>query len=188
MICRECSKRDECKDLCPDVKKLVKQEVYEKAKRDHIMLIPNHGMHCFSNFGDAAFLDHLTEDDAIKFSTDAIQLNMTKIFIERFFNKRSIKDIADQLGCPENTVATHYKHAVDKIMEMVALLELRNEGIKAVRKRRYTPGQEAFLLINIFGFTGEDVARIRGVAKSTVSKCLTRMERRCNQVLEVAGI
>jgi DNA-directed RNA polymerase specialized sigma24 family protein len=105
-------------------------------------------------------LNSFAEKDAFPWSSTEYNLTLTSVFVERFFERRSDEEIAERHGMKRLDVAKMYHAAVQRLTQVVAALDARQEGLKCVRLRPFTDVQKAFLLVYVFGFNQTEAARM----------------------------
>jgi len=131
------------------------------------------------NFGalDEFKPDHFTYDDTQDlFRSGKARLKRTAVFIDRFFYKRSIQDLAEKYGVKKNTIACMYRDAVNQINKILDILDQRRKGLKAVSHRnRLSDDEKYFLLIHVFGFSCSEVAEMMEISPKALTQ---RMNRR----------
>lgn len=175
-ICETCQNRGQCQTPCKTVKGILWKDnrVMEKHYRDHIACLPMHGEVRFSELSREQ-LDSFSEDDVVQWSSGDLRLRKTIVFVERFFNKVSCKELAERLGVKENTIVCIYAQAVESIQKLIQTMDARKEGIKAMKPDKFTEDQKFFLLVNVFGFSQAEVARMFHRDKDMVNRKVKRM-------------
>lgn len=179
MTCTSCEKREECVTPCKPVSDILwkNNRVMERQFSDGIMCYPqNHEVH-FSELKDYQ-LDDMSETDVIQWSSENCRLKKTKVFVERFFNKVPCKELADRYGVKENTIVCMYAQAVEQVQKIIEALDARRFGVKATKGTRgakFTEDQKYFLLVNVFGFSGHEVARLFNLDQQIVNLKVKRL-------------
>lgn len=175
-LCTECKTREECVEPCEVVNKVLWKDnrVMEKHYASNIVCYPMGKEVQFSGLSEEQ-LDGFSEEDVIPWSGTDLKLRQTTVFVERFFNKVPCKELAERFGVKENTIVCMYKQAVEQLEKMIEAMDARREGLKACKKGKFTDDQKFFLLIQIFGFNGYEVAKIFGLDHRVVSKKVKRI-------------
>jgi len=175
-ICEKCKNRHECKTPCKAVNSLLWEDnrVMERQYSDKIVCYPKTGEVHFAEITDHQ-VDHFSTDDAIPWAGVDFKLRKTGVFVERFFNKVSCKELAEKYGVKENSIVCMYKQAVEQLEKIIEVMDSRREGIKATRGDRFTEEQKFFLLAAIFGFSQAEVARMFNRNRDTVNQKIKRM-------------
>jgi len=160
-LCSLCNQFDECKTPCKAVNAVLWKDnrVMERRFPDHIVCYPQGKEVHFSELQDHQ-IDDFSNDDVIPWSSGDARLRKTAVFVERFFNKTSCKELADKFGVRENTIVAMYRDAVESVEKIIEALDSRREGVKATKGDRFTDDQKFFLLVSVFGFSGAEVSRM----------------------------
>jgi|GEM_PF-1252362 len=165
-LCEKCPKRDTCKAPCKAVNDILWKDnrVMERHYGDKIVCYPRNGEIHFSELDIAGIqdMDDFSMHDVIPWTSEDRRLMKTKVFIERFFKKVPCKDLAAKYGVEENTIVCMYRDAVKALLRIIAQMDARREGLKAVKLRPFTNDQKFFLLTHVFGFNHVEVARMFG--------------------------
>lgn len=174
--CNGCKTRGECVEPCKLVNKILWEDnhVMERHYESSIVCYPMAKEVQFSGISEEQ-LDSFSEEDVIPWSSEDLKLRKTTVFVERFFNKVSCKELAEKFGVKENTIVCMYKQAVEQLEKMIEAMDARREGLKACKKGKFTDDQKFFLLIQIFGFNGYEVAKIFGLDHRVVSMKVKRI-------------
>lgn len=168
-FCDDCEKKPNCKSLCKPAQKMVfTPSQTEKRTRDKIIMFPHNSREM--NFASTPEVLRQEADfsgeECLKINTDALETNMSNVFAERFFNKRSFNDIADQMNIRPGTAASYFYRACEKIEKLFSILDGREKGLKwLVNKNnleKFTDDEKAFLLSHVFGFKSKEIADILG--------------------------
>lgn len=174
MTCTSCDKRGQCVTPCKPVNAYLWKDnhVMEKHYNDHITVFPG-SMHerQFCELTDKQ-LNEMSETDTIPWSSENFRLKKTKVFVERFFNKVPCKELAERYRVKENTIVCMYAQAVEQVQKIVEVLDARRFGVKATKGTRgakFTEDQKYFLLVNVFGFSGHEVARLYNLDQQIVN-------------------
>lgn len=176
-LCETCQKQNECKTPCKAVKDILWKDnhVMEKHFSDTIMVFPGSTRERhFSELTDKQ-LDEISEIDTIPWSSGDMNFTQTKVFIERFFNKTSCKELAELYGVKENTIVCMYINAVARLEKIIKTLDARREGIKAMKPQKFTDDQKLFLLVHVFGFSQVEVASMFNMNRNKVGMIVKRM-------------
>jgi DNA-directed RNA polymerase specialized sigma24 family protein len=175
-LCTECKTREECVEPCKEVKKILweNNRVMEHHYASSIVCFPLNKEVQFSGISEEK-LNGFSEEDVIPWSSEDLTLRKTTVFVERFFNHVSCKELAERFGVKENTIVCMYKQAVEQLEKMIDAMDARREGLKACKKGKFNDDQKFFLLIQIFGFNGHEVAKIFGLDHRVVSMKVKRL-------------
>ncbi len=161
--CRDCEKHDSCKKMCDRLKAVIKKDGYfEQYTQDIVTILPEKGR--FSNFTSVhEEIDFDNREYKIVFDSSELTVNTAKIFVEYFFKRRSLRDIADNYGLAESTIYNEFKRAIEQINKIIKIMQARKSSFKhAQRLSYYSDPEKAFLLSHCFGFSTEEVADILG--------------------------
>jgi hypothetical protein len=161
-LCEDCDKRDDCRTPCEAVKWYLWQDnpgVMEKHEIGRIVVYPKRGEVHFTELSDMV-RDQIDDTDVFPWAGAQHRLKKTAIFVERFFNKTSYRELAERYHVKENTIVTIYRQAIEQLAKMIEAIDARREGLKAVQTRNFTEDQKLFLLVEIFGFNRVEVARM----------------------------
>lgn len=111
------------------------------------------------------------------------RLEQTKIFLARFFMRRSFKDMAVMFDTKEETLRSQYTEAVRKLKRAIKLIDDRQKYIFRVRTYldnssrhtgRLSNGQRWLLLSKVFGLTPVEIGKIDDVQPKTVRTAIKR--------------
>ena len=150
----------------------------EHRYQDHIEVYPGHKQEVhFCELTDKQ-LDEMSDDDIVPWSSGDARLTKTAVFIERFFNRRPCKELAERFGVKENTIVCMFRDAVDSVENIIEALDSRREGVKAVKSDKFTEDQKIFMLSCVFGFTQEEVARMFNCDRRVINRRVKRMSDR----------
>jgi transposase len=152
----------------------------ERHFSDRIEVYPQHVKEVqFSEIEDSQ-LDKFSTADVIPWSSGDFRLRKTIVFVERFFNKVSCKELAERFDVKENTIVCMYAQALEHVERIIEALDARREGLKAIKADRFTEEQKYFLLTSVFGFSQAEVARMfkrnRDKVNTTVKHMADRFE------------
>lgn len=175
-LCEACQDREHCQTACKPVNDILWKDnhVFERHSQDAIVVFPpKHETH-FSGFADYQ-LDEISNEDAFPWSSGDYKLTQTNVFIEKFFNKTSTKELAERFGIKEQAVLGIYWDAQKKLEKLIKVLDIRACGLKALKPERFTPDQKMFLLVYVFRFNAAEVAEMFHHDASRVSGKLRRM-------------
>jgi hypothetical protein len=111
----------------------------------------------------------------IPWTSADLRLRKTIIFVERFFKRVPCKELADRYGVNENTIASIYKQAAEHVERIITALDARREGLKATKSDKFNIDQKMFLLANIFGFNGAEVAKMFNMDHKVVCMRVKRL-------------
>lgn len=182
-ICETCEKRESCKTPCKEVNNILWKDnhVYERYYPDSICVFPPFREVHFSAVNDYEVEDFST-DDTFPWSSESTKPDKATIFVERFFKKTPRKELAERFGTTEqyiDIIFTKSKYAIEKIVKILAA---RKEGIKAAKLDRFTEDQKYFLLVDVFGFTGKEVAEMFKKSRPTINKKVNRMREKYTEL------
>ncbi|MEI9477086.1 MAG: hypothetical protein WCO26_10975 [Deltaproteobacteria bacterium] len=177
--CLMCDQHEQCETPCKDVNDILWKDnrVMERRLGNNIVCYPMRKEVHFSEISEEQ-RESFTTEDVIPWSSADLKLRKTTVFVERFFNKVSCKELAERFGVKENTIVCMFKQAVEQLEKMIEAMDARKEGLKATRAGKFTDDQKFFLLIQIFGFNGYEVAKIFGLDHRVVSMRVKRMTDR----------
>lgn len=175
-LCDQCKTRSECVEPCKVVNSILWKDnrVMERHYASKIVCYPMGKEIQFSGLQEEQ-VDGFSEDDVVPWSSEDLKLRKTTVFVERFFNKVPCKELAERFGVKENTIVCMYAQAVEQLEKMILAMDARREGLKACKKGKFTDDQKFFLLIQIFGFNGYEVAKIFGLDHRVVSMKVKRL-------------
>ena len=175
-LCETCEKRNQCTAPCKRVQDILWKDnrVMERLFTDIIVCYPKPEEVHFSELSMQQ-LESFSSDRIIPWSSGDVRLRKTSVFIERFFNHVPYKELAERYGVNENTIVCMYRDAVESVEKIIEALDSRREGIKAMKLDRFTDDQKYFLLVCIFGFSGNEVARMFGQNRNLINKKIKRM-------------
>ena len=151
-----------CRD-CDKLKSIIEKDGYfERYTQDIITVLPEKGR--FSNFTSVCEeIDFDNREYKVVFDNSELTVNTAKIFVEYFFKRRSLRDIADNYGLAETTTHNEFKRAIEQINKIIMIMQARKSAFKhAQRLSYYSDPEKAFLLSHCFGFSTEEVANILG--------------------------
>jgi hypothetical protein len=180
MTCNNCEKKDKCKKSCKPVNDILWKDnhVMEKHYADNIQVFPGSTRERhFSSLSDKQ-RDEISDADVFPWSSGDYSFTQTKVFVERFFNKVPCAELAKLYGVKENTIVCMYRNAVIRLDKIIKTLDARREGVKATKGTRgakFTDDQKYFLLVNVFGFSGHEVARMFKLDQQIVNLKVKRM-------------
>lgn len=174
--CNDCKTRGECVKPCKLVDKILWKDnrIMERYYASSIVCYPMNKEVQFSGITEEK-LDGFSEEDVVPWSSEDLKLRKTTVFVERFFNKVSIKELAEKFGVKENTIVCMYSQAMEQLEKMIQALDSRREGLKACTKSKFSDDQKFFLMVQIFGFNGHEVAKIFGLDHRIVSLRVKRL-------------
>jgi len=184
-ICETCEKRESCKTPCKEVNNILWKDnhVMERYYNDSIVVFPPFREVHFSAVNDYDVEDFATTD-AFPWSSENCELRKTAVFIDRFFNRMSYEEMSEKYCAPINTLRSAYFKCVSRLEETISVLDTRREGIKAVMKQKdvFSEDQKYFLLVDVFGFTGKEVAEMFKKSRPTINKKVNRMREKYTEL------
>jgi DNA-directed RNA polymerase specialized sigma24 family protein len=128
---------------------------------DKLVLFPRREEINFASLGeDHKQLEDFTEDEKAVLRTDALRLTKTAVFIERFFHKTPIAELAERTGAKPNTISCQYKQALKTLEKVLAAMDARQEGLKQARKHQFTDEQRLFMMVYCLGFSIVEASKI----------------------------
>ncbi len=133
--CNGCDKADTCKNICQKLKSIIQNTngCAEIQDKDAIVILPEKGIiYSFSSMPEGRGLED--REYGVEFNTDGLKLTLTTVFIEYFFKRRPLYDIADDLGVDFSTVHSYFTRAVERINRIVRILDTRESVLKYTGK------------------------------------------------------
>jgi len=212
-ICQQCSHFKTCRKPCRPVMLYLNHEMslntwektITKSNGEEVTVMVSHRelteADLFKEGGDEDHVDKLTP-----FNTEAespflsggpdTSMKMTGIFIDRFFNRMTFKDLAVKYDCKNRGHAWHiYKDAVNRLRVLLSLLEkeqgakLKLEHVKKKFKDKIGDIPKAhkyFLLNRLLDIDPETIARLEGeeTFPAEVRKMIIRVNDglRCGEI------
>jgi len=172
-----------------ELSKDVPGRVFEKQLGDKIVIYPRREEINFSSLGeDHKQLEDFIEEEAAILRSDAAKLTKTAVFIERFFHKTPIQELAERIGCKENTIVCHYREALKTLEKVLAAMDARQEGLKQARKHQFTDEQRLFMMVYCLGFSIREAAKLMGLNVFVAGKRARRLrEKYMDAFKEVDG-
>jgi len=167
--CRECDKRGTCNHICEKLWECIDQSLgrgyAEKTNKEFIVILPEGGV--IGNWSSLPEgIDLENHEYQIKFNTDAAELNQTKIFMEYFFNRRPLADIADQFGINDSTAHGYFVKIIKRLDMLLRVIDTRTTAVKEIAEKgnfhRYDDDTKAFLLSHMFGFSTTEISHVLG--------------------------
>lgn len=161
--------------------------IYGRKFRGGMMIFPPERLE--TNFASLPIerghraLEDFADDEAAVFRTDAFEQNVTSVFFERFFNRRSIQDIADRLSTTTKSVESTFTVAVERVQRIAEVLDKKKAAEKYLvpsrRKFNFTHDELAFLMNYVFGFKAEEIVDILGkYARSATQRRIQQMAKK----------
>lgn len=151
---------------------LPKSQLYELPYRDRLVMFPeNKNIVRFSAIrtdDSGEETESFTNEDKIQLRTDALELDTSVVFFERFFNQTPFSELADRLGIPVEVVRRRWRAALEKVETLSAVLDRKNgaernlDRNKNSYRKQFTDEEKAFLMVTVFDFTSKEVAEILG--------------------------
>ncbi len=149
----------------------------ERKFNDHIVIypIPNHIR--FSEIADYK-VDDFSDSDVVPWSSGDTRLRKTAVFIEKFFNKTPVHELAERFGVDDGTISSAYTAAISQMFKVVEALDAQKAGVKVSQLDRFTKEQKYFLLVFVFGFSINDVAEMFNYDRNKISYKVNRMAKK----------
>jgi hypothetical protein len=196
-ICPKCSKYESCKSPCYPVQQLLAEDnlsVFEKTvtkengQRVSIVFARSReaqqtmlssgknkrGDPRLSNKEQQAF----STENASPFSSFQPNLKQTGIFVDRFFNQFTYKDLAVKYDMSATTARKTYFNAVNRILAVIEAMD-KGEALSkqvdfwrqkvAERSGNLPKGQKWYLLNKLFGLRPSEIAEMEGLDKRSSS-------------------
>ena len=187
--CDGCPKYGKCKTPCEEAKKVLweRGRTMERWQKDKIVIYPRNREINFSQLEIKGIddADDFALHDTIPWSSEDRRLMKTKVFIERFFNRVPCAELAEKYGVKENTIICMYRDAVKSIEKIIAAMDARKHGLKAVKNsKRFTDDQKYFLLTYVFGFSGREVGEMFNTTRQKVDAKTRRLADRYGALFE----
>jgi predicted DNA-binding protein YlxM (UPF0122 family) len=173
MTCASCDTRPECSSMCDSLKQEMKKvgQVMERHGKNTITVYPSFWREVQASCMGEAQCNRISNDDAMPYRTDFIKQVKTGIFIERFFNKLPVSEIAEKYEISEQAVRQNYHDAVETVCKIIDVMETRRSGINGLKHRvNFSDKEKFFLLTYVFGFTNQEVADMFGKHRANVSR------------------
>lgn len=94
-LCEKWATREQCKKTCTAVNTILWKDnrVMERHYSDCIMCFPKRGKVHFSELQEQQ-IDQFSNADVVPWSSEDLRLKKTAVFVERFFNKVSCRELA----------------------------------------------------------------------------------------------
>lgn len=184
-LCDDCDMKDCCETPCQKVRDILWKDnrVMERRFGDCIVCYPKGKEVHFSDL-DQGQLNQFSSDDVVPWTTEDFRLTQTKVFVERFFNHVSCKELAERYDVKENTVVAMYRDALKQVEKLLKVMDSRKQGIKAMRPDRFTEDQKLFLLSCVFGFTQAELSRMLNISRSIINVKVNRLAKKYGPLFE----
>jgi len=134
----------------------------------------------------------ITSTEQLAFSTEnenpfaafMPKLLQTGIFIDRFFNNYSYKDLATKYDLDEHDCIKRYSSSVKRLMEVLKIMDSKIEKdrrakyLKKIQERSGSlpKGQKWYLLNKLFGLLPSEIAEMEGIkGSSSVRQLIIRV-------------
>ena len=178
--CDTCGERERCKAPCKAVRAILWKDnrVMERCFGGVIMCYPQRGEVHFSELEDFKQVENFSTDAVLPWSSGDLKLRQTTVFVERFFNRVSCRELAERFGVKENTIVSMYVRAVEQLQKIIEALDARREGLKATKAGRFSDDERMFMLAEIFGFNRREVGEMFSMDRKLVSSKVKRMADR----------
>jgi predicted DNA-binding protein YlxM (UPF0122 family) len=144
---------------------------------DHIVLFPLYNQVRFSEIADHR-VDEFSDADTVPWSSGDCRLRKTSVFIEHFFNKTPISELAERFKVDDEAIKSAYKNARNQISKLIEALDARKTGAQISRIERFTKDQKYFMLVHVFGFSMKEVAEMFSCDHGIVELVVGRMARK----------
>ncbi len=195
-MCRECQKKSNCKTLCKDAQAYVNQDgqIYELRDENKIVLFPrwnevqssraNAGPDDTAEYQDS-YLENTIADDPENNPFSSFKPNhiQTQIFMHRFFQKWSFRDIAIKFDQTEEYVKTAYFQGIKRMVTGLEILDhqrlTKQNAITSLKNaepvKMLNPAQKDFLLYTLFELPIRDIAEMTARKIDTVRSGIFRV-------------
>jgi len=187
-LCSDCVKKDDCTTTCKPVEKVLREDgfVFERDYSDRVEVAPEYRCIQMNRLTEDTIKFQFSEEDGIKFNSDALELRTTTVFIERVFNRRSNEEIAEMLGVNPPHIAKLFHESLTKLDEFLKNLDTRRAGIKALKKGKFEFNQpeKFFLLHHVFNFSQPDIAKMFGVKQHVVQSRVEAMAKKYRDLFD----
>ncbi len=186
-ICRKCSHRSTCKTPCSPVKEYLvfeNRQVYEKSftnsEGQQISIIYSRpreiNFSAFKREGDTdknrqnKIEQAFSTENESAFSHFSPTLKQTRLFINKFFHKMSIEDLAVKYQMTPEAIYVYYEQAKRRLFDVLEALDSKKrlkldhvwKQIEA-RSGLLPKGQRYFLMSKVFELTPTQIAEIEGL-------------------------
>lgn len=177
--CTGCDNREHCQTPCKEISRKVWKgnRMMEQKFDNHIVLYPLPKQVRFSEIADYK-VDDFSTSDVIPWSSGDTRLRKTAIFIERFFNKTPVHELAGRFGVDDVTISSIYTNTVNQLTKVVEALDARKAGVKLSQSEKFTKEQKYFMLVHVFGFSINEVAEMFSYDRNMVAYKVDRMVRK----------
>jgi len=195
-ICGKCPHRSSCKTPCGPVKQYLASEnltVFEKKftneKGEVISILFSRSrektLTAFKNEGDTD--KNRTNEIDLAFSTEngsafahyTPNLKQTRLFVDKFFFKLSIEDLAAKYEMTPQKVYEYYAQAKRRIFDILEHLDSKRrlklnwDKIEA-STGHMTKGRRWYLMSKVFELTPSQIAEITGESADSISTLIRR--------------
>lgn len=174
--CDTCGDRERCKAPCKAVRDVLWKDnrVMERHFGGVIVCYPKRGEVHFSEL-TAEEIDQFDAADTVPWSSGDLRLRKTTVFVERFFNKVSCRELAERFGVKENTIVSMYAQAVEQLQHIIGVMDSRRVGLKATKSGRFSDDERMFMLAEVFGFNRREVGEMFDQPHKRVCQKVKRM-------------
>lgn len=197
-ICRKCSHRERCKRPCGPVQEYLAHEnraVFEKTYTDEsgqtISVVYSRpkeiNFSAFQKEGDTPknrpnrLEMALSTENESAFSSFTPDLKQTRLFIDKFFFKMSLDDLAAKYEMSKDKVSEYYIQARKRLFALLEALDsqkrIKLDHYWALIKERsgsLPKGQRYFLMNKIFLLTPQQISEIENTSADSVGTLIRR--------------
>ena len=102
----------------------------------------------------------LLEKDEAEIEDVKPTTQLAKVFFKRFFEGKSTKEAAEELGLPYQSVVAYYHTAKKRMIQASEDIGTRKSGYRFIADG-FSMHEKIFLLNRVFGFTSDDIASLQ---------------------------
>lgn len=188
-ICKKCRHRKRCKAPCAPVESLLQQgnsTPFEVVVGDDILVMrPYHRKEVRES--EMVYLHDIVETptneaqrafstaNSSPFANYKPKLNMTGVFIDRFFFRMSYEDLAKKYDATAKKVRQLYFNSKTRIIDAVKRMDRLTYARQHLHElQNYTRPEQAWILYKALKLTVPEVAEVMGVSRSCVNNHLKK--------------
>jgi hypothetical protein len=193
--CQQCKNYRTCVQPCIVVEKILEKEMSyymrEKEMEPGVFEIKNWKESYFKTYGERggiSELDELPDDSkerAEEFNFDP-ETAQARVFYQRFFLKRTFKEIAIRADKSETWARGIYKAATKRVREISSILDSQGKGVMFFQKnpRPLTDIQKWWILHHFFKFSQAEIVRIfpEAPTKANLSRAFRKIRDRIDEL------